>query len=346
MMRFFRVLGVMLTSAVICSLFVSCHKRSDGRSVKYDSNGEFKIGLSIDTLIIERWKQDCDVFTSTAKNYGVSVIVQDASNSVQEQIRQLEYLIDQKVDALVVIPKEADSLSEVIGKAKAKNIPVISYDRLIRNADVDLYITVDCEKVGQLMAESLLSVQKAGYWWCIYGSEADYNMTLVDSGVLKGIEKAPVTITTRYFTPDWNYDLSYQQVNGMLNQGLVPTAVVCGNDAIAEVVIRAISEHKLGTYIPVVGQDADLLACRRIADGVQTATVYKPISELAYKAAECACLLASGNGADFLADVNDHISNGSKKVPSILLDPVLVTKENLEEVVVKSGFHTAGEIFK
>lgn len=328
-----------------CFLLASC-KKTERKQYADDFDAAIKIGFSIDTLIVERWREDCQIFESTAKKSGASVIVQDAANSVTEQIKQIEYLINQNVDALVIIAKEDKSLEKVLQKAKAKNIPVISYDRLIRNSEISLYITVDSEKVGNLMADAILSVQKEGSLWCIYGSDADYNMALVDKGVRNRLSGEKISVDVKYFTPDWNYDIAYKKMNSLLDEKLLPSAVICGNDSIAENVIRAISEHKLGNSIPVVGQDAEILACRRISKGIQTATVYKPIKELAVKAAECACLLAKGTLPENLEGISGSIDNGTRNVPVIMMSPVLVTKENLSEMIVESGFHTADEIFR
>lgn len=324
---------------------MACRKNEQNQ-FSYNYSSSLKIGFSIDTLIVERWREDCDIFVSTAKESGASVIIQDAANSVTEQIKQIDYLINQNVNVLVIIAKEAESLEKVLQKAKAKNIPVISYDRLIRNSEISLFVTVDCEKVGNLMADAIIAVQPTGSLWCIFGSSADYNMELVDKGVHNRLDGEKLSVDVKYFTPDWNYDLAYKKMNSLLDEKLQPSAVICGNDSIAENVIRAISEHKLGKSIPVVGQDAEVLACRRIANGIQTATVYKPIRELAAKAAECACLLAAGKLPENLENASGMIDNGLKKVPMIVMEPVLVTKENLSEVVVESGFHSTEEIFK
>lgn len=330
---------------VLCStLIISCSKK--GNEPKVKTEGEISIGFSIDTLIVERWRTDCEVFSSKAKENDANLIILDAANNLSEQIRQIEYMIRQNVDCLVIVAKEASALSDVIQKAKAKGIPVISYDRLILNSDIDLFVTVDCQKVGYLMAESLLSVKKNGGYWCILGPEEDYNMTLVDKGVRSCLENTGISLDVRYFTPDWNYDLSYKKMNSLLDSGLLPEAIICGNDAIAETVIRSISEHRLGKNIPVVGQDAEVLACRRVQEGLQTATVYKPITNLAEKAAELACRLARGESAESLTELSGQIDNGLKKVPSVLLEPVLVTKDNLKSVIIDSGFHSETEIYR
>lgn len=323
---------------VVTLISTSCSKKSKSGSNK----DGIKIGLSIDTIIIERWKKDCDIFVETAKQNGAEVLVRNATNSEAEQIAQIEELMSLGVDVLVILPKNASSLTEVLAKAKAKGIPVISYDRLIRNADVSLYCSINSEKVGELMAESLLPDYNSGGYFCILGSEDDYNMILVDKGIRNTVNGSNVTIDIKYFTPEWNYDLAYSKMTAILNEGLVPQAVICGNDAVAECVIRALSEHKLD--VPVVGQDADISACRRVLQGIQYATVYKPIYELASKVAEIACEMAKGKSLEEIGCASDYIDNGSKNVPVFWLDPILVTKENLQEVIIDSGFHSESEL--
>ena len=327
----------------VLSIFTSC--KADKRAAKPQKE-KIVIGFSIDTLIVERWRQDCDIFINTARKKGAEVIIKDAFNSVQEQIKQIEELIAQNVDVLVIVPKEAKSLTAVLDKAKSKKIPVISYDRRICDADIDLYMSVDSKKVGNLMADAIINQKTEGGIWCILGPEQDNNMLLVAKGVQETLKGSKISVEYNYFTPDWNYDLAYKKMDHLLNQRLVPTAVICGNDAIAENVLRAIGEHRLGNNIPVVAQDAEILACRRVAQGIQAATVYKPISKLAQIAAEYACFLAKDSNYLREAKISDKIDNGYMEVPSIFLEPVLVTQENLKKTVVDSGFHTYQEIYR
>lgn len=318
----------------------SCFSKKDS-----SNSSAMKIGLSIDTIIIERWKRDLDSFVAKAKENGAEVLVQDASNSVTEQINQIDFLINQGVKALVIVPKEADSLTEVVQKAKNRGIPVISYDRLIRNADIDLYVSVNSRSVGKKMAESILQVLPEGSCFCIYGSQDDFNMTLMDKGVRDGFDNSPFTLDLRYFTPDWNYDLAYQKMSSLLEKNLVPSAVICGNDAIAESVLRSIFEHKIEKNIPVVGQDADILACRRILQGTQLASVYKPIDLLAETASEYACFLAAGKELPQNAGL-ELIDNGYAEIPVCWLEPVLVDSSNIDEVIIGSDFHSRAEIYR
>ncbi len=319
--------------------------RTGLRSATSDGKKNITIGFSIDTFIIERWRRDLDVFMEAAAEEGAQVIVQNAGNSETEQINQIKYLIDQNVDALVIVAKRADSLTEVLAKAKAKNIPVISYDRLIRNADVSLYVTVDSRQVGTLMTQALLEKAPKGGWFCIYGNEDDFNMAMIDQGVRNSLDGKPVSVQLKYYTKDWNYDLAYQKMSDLLDSKLIPDAVLCGNDAIAESVIRALREHALST-VPVAGQDADIAGCQRVVQGTQTATVYKPITELARLSARYACRLARGEKAADLPGVTETMDNGMRQVPACFIQPVLVTAENMDEVVIQSGFHSHDEIYR
>lgn len=326
--------------------FVACLKNPKEGSSTAETEKQIRIGFSIDTFVIERWRRDCDVFIAAAKEFGAEVIVQNAGNSIEEQIKQIQYLINIGVDALVIVPKEATSLTDVIKKARAKNIPVISYDRLICDTDISLYMSINSRSVGYLMASTLLDLSPEGMYYCIYGAKEDFNMTLVDTGVRDAFDGKKSTINYMYYTDDWNYDLSYKKMNELLNENRIPDAVICGNDAIAETVIRSLSEHRLGNKVLIAGQDADIAACRRILDGTQTLTIYKPITELAKVAAEYAYRLALGEKPENLHADLEVIDNNFKNVPVFWLEPILVTEDNLREVVIDSGFHSEQEIYR
>jgi len=332
-------------------LFTGCSKKEVNKSDVRQDGDNITIGFSIDSFVIERWRRDCDIFMASAKEYGASVIVQNAGNSIEEQIKQIKYLIDMNVDVLVIVPKNASSLTEVIQKAHAKNIPVISYDRLILDAPIDLYVTIDSRKVGILMAEEICKLKPKGSWFCIYGAEEDYNMQMLRTGVLtavkliNGRKKNNINIDMEFFTEGWNYDLSYKKMNDMLEARKIPQAVICGNDAIAEHVLRSLSEHRINN-VAVSGQDADIAACQRIVENKQAITVYKPITQLAKYAAECACILAMGKPNISIITGNNKIDNGYGEIPVLWLDPQVVTKDNIEDVIIKNGFHTREEIYR
>lgn len=345
-----RVVKYLFFAAFLVLFLTGCTKKKDEpakqASVKESGKSQYTIGFSIDTLAIERWRRDCDVFMNTAKEKNVNVIVQNAGNSLEEQIRQIQYLIDKKVDVIVIVAKKADSMTDVIKNARSHGIPVISYDRLITNADISLYVTVDSEKVGELMASGLLDIDPEGRWFCIYGPQEDNNMVMIRSGVDKVVTGKNVDIAYTYYTDGWNYDLSYREMSRLLREGDIPTSVVCGNDAVANSVIQAVSEICPDKKINIVGQDADILNCQHVVSGRQTFTVYKPITELARISARIACELAAGKSIQDIQDITTSIDNGYASIPSVMLDPVAVDKTNMDSVVIDSGFHTYGEVYR
>ena len=341
--------AVFMLTAVFMA-FSSCKKQSvktdeaNNGTKKEESN--FKIGFSIDTLAVERWRRDCDVFLNTAKDLGADVIVQNAGNSVQEQQKQIGYLINRGVKAIVIVPKQADSLTECVRIAKNKNIPVISYDRLTLNADISLYITVDSKAVGTLMAKELLTRNSKGRWFCFYGPQEDFNMSLIKRGVENQIKGAPVSISLVYYTDGWNYDLSYQKMIELIKERNLPDVIIAGNDAVANSIIQALGEFYPENNIFIGGQDADIAGCQNVVTGKQAVTIFKPINELAQKAAEISCALAQGKTVEEVAGTKDVIDNGYGEIPVLWMQPIAVTKKNMDEVIIKSGFHTKDEVYR
>jgi len=345
-----KMTAAFLTLIAIClASFASCQKQ--GKEFSKPSEQEKKparitIGFSIDTLAIERWRRDCDVFLNTAKDLGADVIVQNSGNSVEVQNQQIEYLVKRGAKAVVVVPKDASSLGESVRLARSKGIPVISYDRLLRNTPVDLYVTIDSQAVGALMAKELLRKKPRGEWFCFYGPKEDFNMTLIQRGVETELQDTRARVVYNYWTDGWNYDLSYRKMCELLRAGKRPDAVVAGNDAVADSIIRAIGEYAPGASIAVGGQDADIAGCQNVVSGKQAVTIYKPIAELAQKTAQIAVSLAQGKTVKECAGVNGSIDNGSGEIPVLWLHPIAVTADNIDEIVIKSGFHTRQEVYK
>ncbi len=339
----------LLALLVIASLNISCKKQETPSTIRQPSpapQAPITIGFSIDTLAIERWQRDLDVFLNKVKEMGADVIVQNAGNSIEEQNRQLMYLLERNVDAVVVLPKDAASISDSVQKLRAKNIPVISYDRLVLNADINLYLTIDSEKVGEQMAQEMLRRSKGINWYCILGPAEDYNMTLIMEGVDRILRTTPVNINHIFYTEGWNYDLSYQEMVRILKSDFFPDAIICGNDAVAASVIQAINRYYPDTHIPVCGQDADISACQYIVQGKQDFTIYKPIVQLAEIAAECAVYLARGEEISNSQYRFRPIDNGYADIPTIWLEPTFVDKYNIDKIIIESGFHSSASVYK
>lgn len=307
-----------------------------------EDDGTPVIGFSFDSFLIERWERDRDIFVSTAKDLGAEVNIQDANGDVEKQIEQIKYFIDKKVDAIVVVPIDADSLSDVIADAKSEGIIVVSYDRMIRNADVDLYVSFDNKRVGQLMGEALASHSEVKNVLMLTGPLEDNNVVSVNEGFEEVCKEKGITIIDIYNTPEWRAE----NAEGYLNEniGLLDKvdAIMCGNDGLATRTVRILAERRKAGTILVTGQDAELEACQRIAQGTQLMTVYKPVDKEARMAAESVMALLN---ARVPAGINTAINNGRYDVDSIILDPVAVDKDNIDNVIIDSGFHTRDEVY-
>lgn len=330
-------------------VFFSCRRTEVSSREAEKIPGEAQklcIGFSIDTLALERWQRDLDIFMNRVKELGADVIVQNAGNSIEVQNKQLLYLMERKVDAVVVLAKKRDSLTDIIQKMRAKGIPVIAYDRLITDSDVSMYISVNTERVGELMAKRMLSQGIGPDWYCILGPEDDFNMILLQQGLKSAIRGKNVQILGTYYTEGWNYDLSYQEAVKIMTGSRLPDAIICGNDALAGSVIQAIADYCPDRHVSICGQDADIAACQNIVRGLQDFTVYKPITSLAEQAADYAVMLARGEKVEDVVQTGKTINNGFAEIPVVWLEPKIVTKNNIDSVIVGSGFHTHGEIYK
>lgn len=331
----------------ICVLFGACGEKpketnQENTDIQEDSSS-VKIGLSFDSFVIERWIRDRDIFVSTAKKLGAEVNVQNANGSVKEQISQIEYLIDKKVDVLVIIPTDCGALSAVVEKAKNAGINVISYDRLIQNAGVDLYVSFNNTGVGTLMARALIkTIPEGGNIFMIQGPEEDNNVKLVREGFEEEIKDSNLRVVYRGNCEGWHAEQAVEILDEALLQYPDVKGIMCGNDDIASQVIRVLSEHRMAGSVQVVGQDGDLAACQRIVEGTQTMTAFKSIEILAKAAARYAINMAKG---EELKRINSSIDDGTGEIPFCMIQPIAVTKENMDEIIIDGGFHSEEDVF-
>jgi D-xylose transport system substrate-binding protein len=278
------------------------------------------------------------------------IIYSNADQDAAKQQQQAEAAITQGAKVLVLDPVDAASAGAVVQRAKQSQIPVISYDRLITDADIDYYISFDNEKVGQLQGESLVSKLEEdgakGDIIMINGAPTDNNATLFKKGAHSVIDDSSFKVAKEYDTPDWSPDKAQQEMDQAITavgkDGFV--GVYAANDGTAGGAIAAMKGQGVDpTKIPVTGQDAELAAIQRILVGEQYMTVYKAIKPEAEAAAELAVALAKGEEPE---QPSDSVPNGMKDVPSILLEPIAVTKDNINDTIVKDEFWSVGEICK
>lgn len=331
------ILGSFVASAVLAGLTFAA-------PLAHASKDHPVIGFCIDDLRVERWARDRDYFVDAAKKLGATVSVQSADASEERQISQIENLISRGVDVIVIVPFNSKTLGNVVAEAKKAGIKVVSYDRLILDADVDAYISFDNEKVGELQAKGVYDAQPKGSYFLLGGAPTDNNAKMLREGQLKvlqpAIDRGDIKVVGQQWVPEWNAATALRIVEDALtaNNNKID-AIVASNDGTAGGAIQALAAQKLAGKVPVSGQDADLAAVKRVIAGTQTMTVYKPIKLIATQAAQLAVDLAQGREPAY----NAQYDNGKKKVDTVLLQPIVLTKKNVD-VVVKDGFYTQAQL--
>jgi len=289
-----------------------------------------------------------DLFSRSAEDLDATVKLRIANQDADTQISQVQELMDSGIDVLVIIPNDAKKLGEICKQVKRRGIPVISYDRLVYHAGVDLYISFDNERVGSLMAEEAVRVVPKGHYVVINGAVTDNNSHMINRGIHQvldsAIEKGTIRLIGEIWPGDWISDEVKVRFEKLLNdrRDTPIDVVLCGNDMLAETVIQILSENRLIRTAKVFGQDAELAACQRIAEGSQFGTVYKPIDALALKAAGFAVMLAKKEKIE----TPHTIFDGEHNVPYIKIEPILVTRKNLESTIIKDGFHKREDVFR
>jgi D-xylose transport system substrate-binding protein len=341
------LVGVSLLLSVLIGL--SLGRLGPGGSQPQRERGPL-IGLSLDTLKEARWQADRDMFVNSAQALGATVQVLAANGDDTVQISDVEKLITAGVDVLVIVPHNGEAMAKAVRLAHEANIPVIAYDRIIRDSALDLYVSFDNERVGELQARYLvdhLPSPGRGRIVRIYGAKTDNNAGQFKAGQDKVLEPLISSGAIQVVHEDWAEDWKPENAKRIVNAAITASggrfdAVLASNDGTAGGAVQALSEEGLTGKVLVTGMDADLVALQRIAAGTQAMTIYKPLRTLAQGAAELAVKMAEGRPLVARHSVN----NGAIDVPAVLYEVLTVTRENIDSTVVKDGLHRREDIFQ
>lgn len=346
-MRVGRSLLFLILASSLAATGCICAQPDHAAASGGHKSGPVRIGFSMDTLKEERWQRDRDLFVARASELGAEVLVQAANGDDALQTAQAENLLTQGVDVLVVAPHNAEVAASIVDSAKRQGVPVLSYDRLIRNSDVDLYISFDNVKVGEAQARYLLERAPRGNYVLIGGSPTDNNARMFRQGQMNvlqpAIDRGDIKVVADQWAREWLASEALKHTENALtqtNNNIV--AVVASNDGVAGGAVQALGEQNLAGKVFVSGQDAELAALQRIVGGTQSMTVYKPVARLALRAAEAAVALAGGENVTTSATVN----NGKKDVPSVLLDSITVDRNNVVDTVIKDGYLKMEDVYR
>jgi len=341
---------LLVIASLVASMLIGLSLAGRGSPPQAVDDDGIVIGLSLDTLKEARWQADRDMFVKHAEELGARVLVLAANSDDTVQIGDVEKLITNKVDVLVIVPHDGTAMAKGVQLAHEAGIPVIAYDRIIRDSDLDLYVSFDNERVGELQARYLvdhLPTPGKGRIVRIYGAKTDNNAAQFKRGQDRVLEpyiaRGDIVVVHEDWAEDWKPENAKRIVNAAITaSGPRIDAVLASNDGTAGGAIQALSEEGLAGKVLVTGQDAETVALQRIAAGTQAMTIYKPLQTLARGAAELAVQVAARR----IVVARQTVDNGHGPVPAVLYDVVTVTRDNILETVVRDGQASYDEVYR
>ena len=291
---------------------------------------------------LERWQMDCDAFQARAKELGAEVIVKDGGRDSAQWVRQTEEALASGIQVLVLVGGDATIAAKIAAAAKSKGVHVITYEGGVSDA-TDLAISTDYAAIGRRQVSTLTDRAPSGNYVVLdgpAGQSGSFHSSQLEA-LQPFVKDGRVKVVADLAVPNWSVSEAYVMMTRVLASSKEPiTAVVATNDSIAAGAIQALAEHGLAGKVLVSGQDADISAVVRVLTGTQTMTIYKPIAPEARVAAEAALNLAKGEPVK----TNDFRDAKSVRIPAISFYPVVVTRDNVKDTVIKDGHLTLKEI--
>jgi putative multiple sugar transport system substrate-binding protein len=322
-----------------------------------------KVGVSMPTKDLQRWNQDGSNMQAELEAAGYEVDLQFASNDVQTQVSQIENMISSGANVLVIAAIEGSSLGEALDMAKAANIPVIAYDRLLMNSDaVSYYATFDNYMVGTKQGEYIVEAldldnadgpfnmeitagdpgdNNAGYF---YNGAMDVLQPYIDAGKL--VVVSGQTSFDEVATPTWATETAQSRAENILSSNYADGTQIdvwlCSNDSTALGVENALAANYNGNYPIITGQDCDIENVKNMIAGKQSMSIFKDTRTLASQVVKMVGQILTNT----TVDVNDTetYDNGNGVVPSYLCEPVFADVNNYKELLIDSGYYTEADL--
>lgn len=308
-----------------------------------------KIGLALPTQQEERWVRDMNAMQAEAKKLNLDLRVSIARNDQSQQNNQVEQLLSQGIKVLILAPHDGEGAAVAVQKAHEDGVKVISYDRLIMGSDVDVYMSFDNVRVGELQGEWIAKRVPKGDYILMSGAPTDNNAKLFKQGnmnILQPlIDKGDIKVILDQPVIDWQPANAQKIVeNALTLANNKVDAILAPNDGTASGAIAALEAQGLAGKVPVTGQDAELAAAQRIVRGTQSMTVFKDTRRLGEEAIRLAVKMAKGESID--AEIQGKsVYNDRKDVPSVLLDPVAVDRDNIDAILIDSGYLKREDVY-
>jgi D-xylose transport system substrate-binding protein len=296
-------------------------------------------------------EKDRPLFTDKLKELcpDCELIYANASQDANKQQQQAEAAITKGADVIVLDAVDVASVGPIVQRANEKDIPVIAYDRLIPDEDIAYYVSFDNVKQGRIQAQTLLDKLGSADGKSIVmvnGAPTDPSAGDYKKGAHQVFDKSGIKIAKEFDTPDWSPDKAQRQmeqsITALGKDGFA--GAYSANDGMAGGMIAAMKSAGIDPSTkPITGGDSEAAAIQRILVDEQYSTIYLAIKQQAETSAQLAVAAAQGKEPP-AGLVEDEVDNGAKMVPSVLLSPIAVTKDNIADTVIKDGFLTTDEV--
>ena len=314
-----------------------------------------KVGLSFSDFATERWARERDEMSKLLKDAGYEVLVQEANHDAKLQNDQIKNMVTQGAKVVIVVAEDGDSTATVVDEVAKKGVKIIAYDRLIKSAKIAAYVSFDNVDVGRNQARGVLAVKGSGNFVLLGGSPTDNNAHLFRQGQMEvlepGIKAGKIKVVADQWVENWDPANAKKLMENILTAtGRKFDAVVASNDGTALGALEAMKTVGMAGKVPISGQDATEAGCNSIARGELTVTILKDTRKLTPLACELAVKLAKGEKELGLSPFKLADLTGNKKmagtVPCKFLKVFQVTKENVKQLVVDSGFQSYEGVYK
>jgi D-xylose transport system substrate-binding protein len=359
-----KVILTIVTLVAIVSLFAACAPQPAAPGAP--AGDKTKVGLSFSDFATERWKNEADLMTKLLNDKGYDVIVQEANHDVKLQNDQIDNMISQGVKGLIVIAEDGDAAVTAVDKAADAGVKVIAYDRLIKTSKIAAYLSFNNVEVGRqeaLGVMTALGIPGSTVWTkdnpakivLSGGSPTDNNAILVRQGQMEIIQpyldQGIIKVVADQWVDNWDAATAEKMMENILTaQQNKIDGVIASNDGTALGELQAMKAQGLAGVVPISGQDATADGCNSIVKGEQTVSVYKDIRLLSPMAVDMLDNLLNGKAVEGLKDytlaelTNDDTKTGN--VQALFLPVVQVTKDNVYDLIVKSGFQSYDDVYR
>lgn len=287
---------------------------------------------------------------------GVTIQYANANNDADAQQNQAEAALMQGACILVVDPQDGDKAAVIVQRAKASQVPVIAYDRLIQDPDTAFYVSFDNVRVGELQGQYIVDQFRKGAFGLkpganlamLNGAQTDHNALQFREGALKALQplinSKQINLVFDQYTPNWDSARAQSSMEGILTQQQNNVQIAyAANDGLANTVIAALRAQNLEGRVLVTGQDATVTGIQNILTGDQAMTVYKPIAKQAQVTAQLVAALSNGTNPRSLVNGQTALETGGQ-LATVLLDPIAVDQSNVQQTVIADGYLTRKQI--